>query len=219
MKKLFLAALAVITLGLPAAAADISGSWTLNGEVVGNPVNMKCAFAQDGPKVTGTCGGAVANGNVAADKVTFQHTVQRDQSYELTYTGTLDATGTSMKGEIAVMGVTGTFTATKDVSAAKPDIAGTWTFSGDVVGNAISMKCAFKRDGDKLSGTCNYQEFGERPTTGTVDAGKVTFQNSVQREQPYDLTYYGTLDATGASMKGDIAVAGVTGTFSGTKDK
>ncbi len=55
---------------------------------------------------------------IAADKVTFTNTVQRDQAYELTYTGTLDAAGTSMKGEIAVMGVTGTFSGTKDAANA-----------------------------------------------------------------------------------------------------
>jgi hypothetical protein len=218
IKKFALAVLLAGAVVLPAAAADISGSWTVVGEIIGNPVNMKCAFTQDGAKVAGTCGAAAATGSVAADKVTFQHTVQRDQAYELTYSGTLDATGTTIKGEIAVMGVTGTFTATKD-AAASPEFGGNWTFTGDVVGNAISMKCAFKRDGDKLSGTCTYQEFGARPTTGTVAGDKVTFQNQVQREEAYDLTYNGSLDASGSSMKGDIAVAGVTGTFSGTKDK
>lgn len=221
-KAFILAAIVAILFTLPAAAADISGAWTIVGDVVGNPVNMKCAFTQNGPKITGTCGGAMGEtkttGSVADDKVTFQHTVNQGQDYELTYYGTLDAAGTSMKGEIAVAGVSGTFYATKDV-VNKTDLAGNWTFSGDVVGNAIGMKCAFKRDGDKLSGTCTYQALGDSPTVGSVAGDKVTFQNHVQREQPYDLTYNGTVDATGTSMKGDIAVAGVTGTFSGTKDK
>jgi hypothetical protein len=81
------------------------------------------------------------------------------------------------------------------------------------------MKCALKVDGTKLSGNCTYQGLGDSPTSGTIAGDKVTLQNSVQREQLYDLTFNGTLDSAGASMKGDIAVAGVTGTFSGTKDK
>lgn len=207
-----------LVFAVPAAAADLSGSWTIAGDVVGNAVNMSCAFTQDGAKVTGACDGVTTTGSVTADKVTFQHT---QQGYELTYSGTLDATGSSMKGEIAVAGVTGTFSATKatPAPAAKADLAGNWTFSGEVAGNAISMKCAFKSDGDKFTGTCKYQDLGDCPTEASVAGTKVTFRNSVQRAQLYDLTYNGTLDAAGTAMKGDIAVAAVSGTFSGTKDK
>jgi hypothetical protein len=129
-----------------------------------------------------------------------------------------------MKGEIAVMGVSGTFTGTKDAvatpqTAGSTDVSGSWRITGDVVGNAIDMKCALKLDGAKVSGLCTYQGLGDSPTVGSVEGEKVTLHNSVQREQMYDLTFYGTLDATGASMKGDIEVAGVTGTFSGTREK
>jgi hypothetical protein len=233
MNRFILVAAAVAALGIPSFAADVSGNWTITGDVVGNAVNMKCAFTQDGAKVSGTCtgdaGSTPTTGSIAADKVTFTHTVQRDQAYELTYTGTLDVAGTSMKGEIAVMGVTGTFSGTKDGASAAPaavassaavrDVSGSWRLVGDVVGNAIDMKCALKADGAKLSGTCTYQGLGDAATRGSVAGDKVTLQNSIQREQMYDLTYNGTLDPTGTAMKGDIAVAGVTGTFSGTKDK
>ena len=129
-----------------------------------------------------------------------------------------------MKGEIAVMGVTGTFSGTKDVvkdisGDTVKDISGSWRIVGDVVGNAIDMKCALKADGTKLSGTCTYQGLGDAPTVGTIAGDKVTLQNSIQREQLYALTYNGTLDPTGTVMKGDIAVAGVTGSFSATRDK
>ena len=230
MKKLVVAAFAATLSVFSAAAADISGSWTMTGEVVGNSIDMKCAFTQAGAKLTGNCTGArgatPTTGSVADNAVTFQISVNQGQVYELTYTGTLDAAGTSMKGEIAVMGVSGTFSAKKDAAtsqpakeSAAPDAAGTWTITGDVVGNAINMKCALKRDGAKLSGTCTYQDLGDSPTAGSVTGDKITFQNHVVREQPYDLTYNGTMDASGTSMNGDIAVAGVTGTFSGTKDK
>jgi hypothetical protein len=52
-----------------------------------------------------------------------------------------------------------------------------------------------------------------------VAGDTVTLRNQVLREELYDLVYTGTLDAAGTSMKGEIAVEGVTGTFSGTKDK
>jgi hypothetical protein len=220
MQRLFLAAFAATILVTTAAAADLSGSWTLTGDVVGNPISMKCAFTQAGATLSGTCtggdGSTQTTGSVADGRVTFRHNVNRGQVYEVTYTGTLDAAGTSMKGEIAVMGVSGTFSAIKDAPASAPDVAGNWTFTGDIVGNPVNMKCALKRDGDKLSGTCTYQGAGETPTRGSVAGNKVTFQNQAQA---YDLLYSGALDATGSSITGDIAVEGVTGTFSGTKDK
>lgn len=234
MNRFALAALAATILALPAAAADISGSWTLNGDVVGNAISMNCVFKQADDKVTGTCSGqfgsAQTEGKVAENNVTFTHSVDNGQVYELTYTGTLDATGTSMQGDIAVAGVTGTFTAKKDATsapaapataaaAAPADFAGSWTFNGDVVGNTINMKCTFRKDGDKYTGTCSYQGLGDSPTTGTVSGSKVTFENQVQREQLYDLTYVGELDSTGSAIKGDIQVAGVTGTFAGSRDK
>ena len=219
MQKILLAALATCALGMPAFAADISGSWTLTGDVVGNAISMKCAFTQKGATFSGTCtggdGAAQTTGSVADNKVTFQHTVTRGQAYDLTYTGTLDAAGTAISGDIAVAGVSGTFSATKDALTA-PDVAGNWTFTGDIVGNPVNMKCAFKRDGDKLTGTCAYSGAGESPTTGSVAGNKITFQNQAQS---YDLVYSGAMDAAGTSLSGEIAVSGVTGTFSGTKDK
>jgi hypothetical protein len=226
MKTFLLTFLAAATL-LPAlSAADISGAWTIAGDVVGNQLNMRCTFKQDGANLTGTCGGDVTTGSVADGKVTFSHVVNRGQDFELTYTGTLNSAGTSIKGAVEVMGVSGEFTATKDDTAAAPasaasgtDFAGNWTFTGDVVGNAINMKCTFKRAGDKFSGTCTYSGMGDSPTAGSVAGSQVTFQNPAQADQVYQLTYTGTLDAAGSSMKGEIAVAGVSGTFSGTKDK
>jgi len=227
MRKALLIAVSGFVLVLPAAAANISGTWTINGDVVGNPISMKCAFTQDGMKISGTCTGALGStattGSIAENKVTFQHTVEREQVYQLTYSGTLDAAGTSMQGEIAVAGVTGTFSGAKDpaeaAKSAANDISGTWTITGEVVGNAINMKCALKPDGARVSGICKYQDLGDSPTTGSIAGNKITLQNTVQREQQYDLTYTGTLDATGTAISGEIAVAGVTGSFSGAKDK
>lgn len=234
MNKIIFAASALAVFAIPSFAADVSGNWTIAGDVVGNAVNMKCVFTQEGANFSGTCNGDAGatptKGSVAENKVTFTHSVQ---GYDLTYTATLDAPGTSMNGEIAVAGVTGTFTATKDAaspaaapvasaaapSAAVRDVSGSWHITGDVVGNAIDMKCALKSDGAKLSGTCTYQGLGDAKTAGSVAGDKVTLQNSIMREQMYDLTYNGTLDPNGGAMKGDIAVAGVTGTFSATKDK
>jgi len=225
MKNITLAILAVAVFVVPGVAADISGSWTLTGDIVGNALNMTCTFKQAAEKISGTCSGPAGSvetaGTFTGNRAVFTHTVTQ---YELTYSGTLDAAGTSMEGEIAVAGVTGTFSAKKAAetpkeTASAADIAGTWTIVGEVVGNNINMKCVLARDGSKVTGNCKYEGLGDSPTSGTFEGNKATLQNHVVREQPYDLTYTATLDAAGTSMKGDIAVAGVTGTFSGTKDK
>jgi hypothetical protein len=119
MKLTIRAALAAIAIVLPLAAADISGSWTFAGDVVGNPISMKCTLKQEGTKVTGTCthegrGASPTTGTVEGDKVILTHSVE---AYELTFTGTLGADGTSIKGGIAVANVEGTFSGTKDPAA------------------------------------------------------------------------------------------------------
>ena len=119
MKKSVRAALAAIAFVLPLAAADVTGSWTITGDVVGNAVNVKCVFKQEGAKLTGNCthqglAASPTTGDITGDKVTFQHQIDAGQVYDLTFTGTLDAAATSMKGDIAVAGVSGTFTGTKD---------------------------------------------------------------------------------------------------------
>jgi hypothetical protein len=225
MKKFFLTAFAVFGLALSASAADLSGTWTLTGDVEGNAINLKCTFTQGGEKLSGSCTGPgnspATTGTVTGNKVTLQHTLTKDAvDYLLNYTGTLDDAGSSVQGTIAVAQYSGTWAMKKDTAAPATTTAGfggTWAFKGDVAGNDVDMKCAFQRDGDKLTGTCAYKTDGDSPTTGTVAGKTVTFQNRVTRDQAYDLTYTGTLDDAGTSMKGDIAVSGVTGEFSGTK--
>jgi len=47
------------------ATADLSGKWTLNGEVQGNPVNLDCAFtAATDTRLAGRC---QVNGMEAVD--------------------------------------------------------------------------------------------------------------------------------------------------------
>ena len=90
---------------------DLSGNWTIDGDVQGNPVNMTCAVQQSADlKITGKC---VING---ADNTEIEGTAKDAsfkfsftvQGYTLTYTGTVD--GDTMNGDIEVAGVTGKFT-------------------------------------------------------------------------------------------------------------
>jgi hypothetical protein len=109
-----LAGLVLMTLSiLPAAttAADLSGNWTIDGDVQGNAVGLTCVMAQSADAtITGKC---QVNGTEAAEidgaatdaGFKFAFTVM---GYTLTYNGTVE--GDSMTGDIEVAGATGKFT-------------------------------------------------------------------------------------------------------------
>lgn len=109
-------ATAVLTIAMMTAAtgamraADLSGKWTIDGDVQGNPVGLACTLQQSADAtITGKC---VVNGSEntdvegAAKDATFKFTFTV-QGYLLTYTGTTE--GDSMSGDIEVAGVNGKF--------------------------------------------------------------------------------------------------------------
>ena len=116
-----IAFLLTLLLAAPLAAANFSGTWTLDGDVAGNPVKGSCVLKQDGAKISGVCklegkADAEAKGEVTEDKVVFQHEVEHNGTvYVLEYTGK-KASETELKGDINVRseGVTGYFTAKKN---------------------------------------------------------------------------------------------------------
>jgi hypothetical protein len=117
--KIFL--LLTLLLAAPLAAADFSGTWTLDGDVAGNPVKGSCVLKQDGAKITGVCklegkDDAPAKGEASAEKVVFQHDVEHNgTTYTLEYVGK-KVSDTELKGDINVRSesVTGYFTAKKN---------------------------------------------------------------------------------------------------------
>lgn len=109
--RLFLLFLTALPL---AAATDVTGKWTLNGDIVGNPVNLTCSVKQDtAAKVTGKCTGAGGEvdlaGSVKDQILTFSITAG---GYELVFTGKVESD--SVSGEIAVAGVNGTFSGKRE---------------------------------------------------------------------------------------------------------
>lgn len=94
-----------------ASAAEVSGKWSIQGDVEGNAVSLDCASLQQTAegKVTGSCtinGGesVTVTGEVKGDKVRFSFEAG---GYTLEYSG--DLSGDAMKGEIKVAGTNGTF--------------------------------------------------------------------------------------------------------------
>jgi hypothetical protein len=112
-----LTAMIIATLLAPAttgATADLSGKWTLNGDVQGNPVNLDCAFTEaSDTKLAGRCqvNGIQAvdvSGAVTGAAVEFSFTVA---GYTLNYRGKLD--GDNMAGAIEVAGASGAFSGSR----------------------------------------------------------------------------------------------------------
>jgi hypothetical protein len=107
---------------LPLAAADVSGGWSLKGEIAGNNLDVKCVLKQESEKISGTCktnemAEAKTSGEVKEKTVTIQYDVEYEgQTYTLVYTGTMD-TETSVKGTVEAGGASGDFTGTKDEPA------------------------------------------------------------------------------------------------------
>jgi hypothetical protein len=98
-------------------------------------------------------------------------------------------------------------------AALAADVAGAWKITGDVVGNAVDTVCTFTGAADKLSATCMA---GDKPGPAapvTVAGKDVTWDWATDQAT---LTFKGTLD-TDKSMKGDIEVSGVTGSFTAAK--
>ena len=118
MKRAALALCAVVLAAVTVLASDVSGTWNVDGDVVGNPVKFPCVMKQDGEALSGTAtleGGkdVPVTGTVKEKVVTFEFdTENQGSTYHLVFTGTLGDDG-GLKGTIAVAGVEGTFTATK----------------------------------------------------------------------------------------------------------
>ena len=117
MKRVALALCAVALAAVTAFAADVSGTWNVDGDVVGNPVKFPCVMKQDGEALTGTAtleGKDVpVKGTVKDKTITFEFDNDHEgTTYHLVFSGTLGDDG-GVKGTIAVAGVEGTFTAKK----------------------------------------------------------------------------------------------------------
>jgi hypothetical protein len=117
MKKIALVLVAVALAALPVFADSVAGTWNVDGDVAGNPVKFTTVWKQDGETLSGTAtleGRETPVTGTAKDKaVTFEFdTVHEGTTYHLVFTGTVGDDGV-LKGAIAVAGVEGTFTATK----------------------------------------------------------------------------------------------------------
>ena len=113
--KIALTSLLLLT--LPAAAADISGTWKLEGNIADVRINRVCTIKQAGAKLTGACKNQMnelpLTGEVSGNNATWSYDADyQGQKLTLVFKGALEA-DTAIKGSITTEGASGSFTATK----------------------------------------------------------------------------------------------------------
>ena len=105
--------------------------------------------------------------------------------------------------------------------ASAADLSGPWKLVANVAGMTVNIGCNLKQTGADLSGTCGRTD-GDAPekpaaVTGKVDGSVATWSYSVTfSDMPLKLDYTGNVKSDTA-MDGKISVAGMDGTFTGTK--
>jgi hypothetical protein len=95
------------------ATADLSGTWDVDVRFDDPAVeggDIDCVIKQDGEQLKGTCSGGTA---ALAGEVTGQTVRWRIGGTGNTFDGTLDDTGTRIKGRFTAAGKGGSFTAVK----------------------------------------------------------------------------------------------------------
>jgi hypothetical protein len=98
--------------------------------------------------------------------------------------------------------------------AAPSDMSGKWTITGDVVGNPVNLNCSIQQNAEgKIAGKC---EVNGNPVEMAGDVKDTDFKFSFTAGG-FTLTYTGMVE--GDTVKGDIAVAGASGTFAGKRVK
>jgi hypothetical protein len=208
------AAVCALMTATPVLAADAAGAWIFTCDTPSGVRTFTADFKVDGDKVSGTWDKAPVQGTLTEGKLdlSFPYTPQ-----ETSTQGTLQ-----LKGQLEGDSITGTWafdTYNGNFKAARPpalDVTGGWKITGDVVGNAIAADCTLTQNAAAVGGTCTIN--GASPAvTGQVAGKAVTFQFPVSHQgTDYTLVFKGNPTETG-DLKGDIEVAGVTGTFTAAK--
>jgi len=116
LKNLMLV-LVVLAAATTVSAADVSGTWDVDGSVYGNAVKFPCTLKQAGGTLSGTAHvqdkDQPVTGTVEDKTVTFRFEVEYNGApLEMVFTATLGS-DQEMSGTIAVAGVSGDFTAKK----------------------------------------------------------------------------------------------------------
>ena len=107
-----LTGLMVVALG---AATDMTGRWAVAASFDDAGLQggeFDCTFKQDGERLTGDCAGRALTGEVKGQDARWQLQVGKPPQ-TTTYTGTVDESGTTIRGTFTLADKSGHFTASK----------------------------------------------------------------------------------------------------------
>jgi hypothetical protein len=97
------------------AAPNLSGRWEIDANFDDPSLSgggFDCVFKQEGDRLTGSCQEIPLTGEVKGTNVTWQIRAGQTQD-TITYTGTINESGTSINGRFSMPGKGGRFTAAK----------------------------------------------------------------------------------------------------------
>ena len=102
------------------------------------------------------------------------------------------------------------------VLAAAVNLTGRWALEAnfdDISTPGGGFDCAFKQDGEQLTGTC---ADGAAPVTGELKGQNVSWKMKAGGTQE-TITYTGIVDDAGTRIKGRFTMAGNAGSFTASK--
>jgi hypothetical protein len=117
MKTLCLALFTGLAVVVLAAAVDLTGKWEVESNFDDSSIpggGFDCSFKQDGEELTGNCsdGTAPVTGELKGQNVTWKMKAGVTQE-TITFTGTVDDAGTTIKGRFTMADKGGRFAASK----------------------------------------------------------------------------------------------------------
>jgi hypothetical protein len=101
-----------------APAANLTGTWSVKGDIGSYPIDLTCQFTQKDTALSGVCKGngrpdRNVTGHAGEKAVDFAYDIDfNGEKLHVSYRGTVDENG-AMKGSVEAMGTGGQFTATK----------------------------------------------------------------------------------------------------------
>lgn len=101
----------------------------------------------------------------------------------------------------------------KPVETAR-QMAGEWSVSTNMMGNAVTLVCKFTQTGAKLDGTCNGPgPLANLPANGKLEGDDVSFGFAISQPVSLTLLHRGKLDPTGTVVEGTLDLMGNLSAF------
>jgi hypothetical protein len=223
------AVVCALSMAVPAAAQDASGTWDVTFNTPTGPRPATMTIRKDGEKLAGSIGGpqgeVAFEGTQKGPDVSIAFSVKtNDGTFNISLTGKQD--GDSLAGMADYAGAgQGEWSAKRQGGASQAsgngekgaiDVSGPWTLQVETGAGSVTPTVTFKQEGEKLTGQYSGQ-FGESALTGALNGADITFSIDVNFQgNTIRVVYAGTVEKD--AMKGKVTFGELgEGTFSGRR--